>query len=511
VSKTTRKATIVVSDLTFETKPGFALFKNLSITFNTEKSGLVGKNGVGKTILLRNLVGELEPTSGRIERRARIAYLPQDYQIDLNLTVGQTIKAEKEHLALAVLARVGLQRITLDRPMSSLSGGERMKVILAHLLVMDADFLILDEPTNNLDSDSRKAVYDLVQNWSGGLLVVSHDRELLRLMDRIFELSEKGLKIYGGNYDTYIAQKELEDTALERQLSDAEREFRKIKTQAQATKEKQQKRTSHGKNIREKTGMPAIILGKMKETSEKTSSRLSALHELRIEDAAQNVAQAREKILPSNAIHVDLSNTKIPTGKLVAAFKDITFRYPETDKPLFHELSFDVYGPSRISIDGPNGSGKTTLVKLMLGVLKPISGEVIQGLADVAYLDQTVAVLDKEETVLENLRRISNLNEGDGRNWLAKFLFSDQDVFKLVGVLSGGERMRAALACILAGDTPPRLLVLDEPTNNLDLNSIEQIESALSNFKGALIVISHDKEFIKNIGVERSIVLGEVE
>lgn len=484
------------------------LFKNLSVTFGIEKSGLVGKNGVGKTILLRNLVGELEPTGGRIERKGKIAYLPQDYQVDLNLTVGQTMKVEKEHLALTALARVGLQRITLDRTMNSLSGGERMKVILAHLLITDADFLILDEPTNNLDGDSRKVVYNLIQTWSKGLLIVSHDRELLRLMDRILELSEKGLNIYGGNYDAYVAQKGLEEAALERQLSDAEREFKKVKHQAQATKEKQQKRASHGKSIREKTGMPPIILGLMKETSEKTSSRLSALHELRIEDAAKNVAQAREKIAPSNTIHVDLSNTKIPSGKLVVVFKDVTFQYPETDKPLFREISFDVYGPSRVSIDGPNGSGKTTLIKLMLGLLHPNSGEITRGTVDGAYLDQTVAVLNKEETVLENLRRISNLNEDEGRHWLAKFLFSDQDVFKSVGILSGGERMRAALACILAGDTPPKFLILDEPTNNLDLNSIEQIESALLNFKGALVVISHDREFIKSIGVERSINLG---
>lgn len=383
-----------------------------------------------------------------------------------------------------------------------------MKVILAHLLITDADFLILDEPTNNLDSDSRKAVYDLIRTWHGGLLVVSHDRELLGLMDRILELSEKGLKIYGGNYAVYTEQKALEETALERQLSDAERELKKIKRQARTTKEKQQKRASRGKNVREKTGMPAIILGKMKETSEKTSSRLSALHELRIEDAKQKAIQAREKISASNVIHVDLGNTVVPAGKLVVALKKITFQYPDAKQPVFQNLNLEIFGPSRISIDGPNGSGKTTLVKLMLNLLRPASGEIIRGITEVAYLDQTVTILNKDQTVLENLKTISNLNENDGRSWLAKFLFSDTDVFKPAGILSGGERMRAALACILAGKTPPKFLVLDEPTNNLDLSSIEQIESTLSNFQGALVVISHDKGFIKNIGVERSIVLG---
>jgi ATPase subunit of ABC transporter with duplicated ATPase domains len=531
----TQSISIVLTDLAFDMRPGVPLFQNLSIRFGAEKSGLVGKNGTGKTTLLKLIMGEIEPMSGRIEKNANIAYLPQDYQFNLDSTLGDALgiarileaiqqttrgntnKAILETIgsdwdiadrAEKAMARFGLHDMNFSTPLAALSGGERMKVILARLLIGNADFLILDEPTNNLDQNARQAVYDLVRTWSGGLLVVSHDRELLSLVDRILELSSKGLKIYGGDYTAYVAQKALEDAALERQVSDAERELKKVKQQAQTTKEKQQKRMNRGKSIRKKIGMPAIVLGKMKETSEKTSSRLGALHESRIEDAAQNVIRARAGILPSNAIHIDVSDTEVPAGKLVVALKDVSFRYAETDQQVFSDLQFELYGPSRVSIDGPNGSGKTTLLKLMVGALSPTSGEVIRGVSEVAYLDQSVAALDKKKTILENLKARTNLGDTQARSWLGRFLFSDQDVFKAVGVLSGGERIRAALACVLAGATPPKLLVLDEPTNNLDLDTIEQIESALFHYKGALVVVSHDREFIKNIGVERSIQLG---
>lgn len=499
---------INLRDISFETKPGVFLFKNLAIIFDNEKTGLVGKNGTGKTTLIRLINEELKPSTGVIEKHTRIAYLPQDYQIDLKLSVAQTLKTEKKYEALAALARMGLEHIQIDRPMSSLSGGERTRVILASLLVQEADFIILDEPTNNLDQEARQAVYNLIQRWKGGLLVVSHDRTLLNFMDRILELSDKGLKVYGGNYEMYIEQKGLEDEAIQRQLSDAEREAKKVKRQAQATKEKQQKRSSHGKKIAHKLGLPKIILNEMRKHAQQTTGKLKKIHEERITSASEKLKKARGRISPDNRIEVDLSETEIPNSKLVAELKDVSFAYV---KPLFNKFNLSIHGPERLAINGPNGSGKTTLIKLMLGELKPTSGEITLGVDQFAYLDQNVAILDKSKTVLENLKEISGTEESLARNWLARFLFSADNVFKKVEVLSGGERMKAALACILAGDTPPKLLVLDEPTNNLDLNSIEQIESALLNFQGALIVISHDKSFLKSVGIEREVTLQKQE
>ena len=522
---------VIANDISFEVRSGVSIFKNISVRLGSEKSGLVGRNGIGKTILLKLLVGEIEPTEGRIQRIGKISYLPQDYQLNLNQSVADALgitdklealkkikEGKKDNDLIGLIGKdwdihdrvlekfeqLNIKNLALARPLDSLSGGEKTKVTLAKLLISNPDFIILDEPTNNLDYSSRKIIYELIKNWEHGLLVVSHDRNILNLLDQILELSDIGLKIYGGNYDRYKEQKELEEQAAERQLSYAEQELKKTKRQAQKTKEKQQKRSSRGKKIRGKIGMSRSILGKMKETSETTTSRLQKLHLKRIDDAASGLEKAKEKISPENNIDVDLSGTSVPAGKLVAEMRDINFSYGDTGR-LFKNFNLALHGPIRLAINGPNGSGKTTLVKLMLKEVKPLSGEVSLGIEKFSYLDQNIAILDKGKNLIENLKNISGLDDNLARKWLARFLFRGQNVFKKTSMLSGGERIRATLACILAGSKPPQLLILDEPTNNLDLNSIEQIESALSNFRGALIVISHDKNFLKNIGIEQEI------
>ncbi len=523
---------IVLKDVSFEIRNGVFVFKNLSISFGQEKTGLVGKNGVGKTTLLNLITNKLKPISGKIINKSVIGYLPQDYQFNLNKSIAETLGiAEKlktidkinkgstdkelikvvgqdwdiKNRAVEKLSKFNLGNVNFDTLLKDLSGGERMKVVLAGLLIWNADFLIMDEPTNNLDSSSRQAVYNLVKDWKDGLLIVSHDRELLNLMDRIIHLDEKGLKIYGGNYDFYLEQKKLETEALQRQLSDAKKEFKKTKKQAQEVKERQQKRLSHGKKRKDKLGLPKIITNEMKKSAQQTSGKLKIIHETRIDDALQNLVKAKEQISPENLIRVDLGDTEVPRGKLVVEIKNVSFTYLNSSRTIFENLNLTIYGPSRIAIDGPNGSGKTTLIKLVLGQLKPSVGSVYLGLENFVYLDQGVDLLNKSKTLLENLIDFSDLDEVSARNWLSRFLFYGADAFKKIDVLSGGERIKAALACVLAGKNPPQLLILDEPTNNLDLDSIEQIESALSNFKGTLIVVSHDKRFIQNIGVERSI------
>ncbi len=522
---------VVTTDISFEIRSGVSIFQNLSISLNGEKTGLVGKNGSGKTTLLRLLVGELEPTKGKIQRTTEIAYLPQDYQVNLQQTVSEALGIKEKLEALEkiragnkndeslktigedwdiesriseVFAQLKIEQLNLNRLLDTLSGGERTKVVIARLLISEPKFIVLDEPTNNLDHNSREIVYELVRNWKHGLLVVSHDRNLLNLLDQILELSNGNLKIYGGNYDSYKEQKELEEQAAKRQLVSAEQELKKTKRQAQRTKEKQQKRSSQGKKMRDKIGMPKIILGRMKETSEKTSSRLEKLHEKRIEGAISNLETAKSKISPENQINVELSGTKVPTGKLIVEIKNVTFSYDD-EKPLFQNFSISLHGPIRLALNGPNGSGKTTLIKLILKELRPLDGEIVLGIDKFAYLDQGVAILRSDKILVENLKYISGLDDNLARKWLARFLFRGEDVFKKVDTLSGGERMRAALACILAGDKPPQLLILDEPTNNLDLNSIEQIESALLNYQGALVVISHDKNFLRNIGTREEV------
>lgn len=503
-------SSIIADNISFEARAGFPIFKNLSFSLNGEKSGLVGKNGTGKTTLLRLLVGELEPTEGKIQSGVKITYLPQDYQLDLTQTIAEILDLKSsndygiEDKAIKYFEKLNFKNPDFSRQLKTLSGGERMKVVLVKLLISKPDFIILDEPTNNLDHDSKSAVYELIRNWGKGLLVVSHDRELLNLLDQMLELTPKGLSIYGGNYDSYKEQKELEEEAQEKHLITAKEDLKKTKRQAQKTKEKQEKRSAAGKKFRDTGSQPKIILNTMRQWAEKTSSRLKKLHREKMEEAEENFKEAKEKILPKNKINVDLSGTAVPAGKLVVEMEDVSFSYPDGGG-LFKDFNLAIHGPARIAINGPNGSGKTTLVRLILGELEPLSGEIFLGVERFAYLDQNTLILDNEKKLVENVKEISGLEDDEARVWLARFLFRADTAFKKAGVLSGGEQMRAVLACILAGEKPPQLLILDEPTNNLDLDSIERIESALLNFRGTLIVISHDREFLDNVGVEREI------
>jgi len=502
---------IIGDDISFELQDGSFLFKNLSFSLNNEKSGLVGKNGVGKTTLLKLLAGELKPTIGKINKQANISYLPQDYQLDITQTIFEAlnIKNNSDHgiedKIINHFKKMNFIDIDFSRPLKTLSGGERMKVVIVKLLISNPDFIILDEPTNNLDYDSKSIVYEIIKNWNKGLLVVSHDRELLNLLDQILELTPKGLSVYGGNYDSYRMQKDIEEEALEKQLVTNKENFNKTKKQAQKTKEKQEKRSSLGKKSRDTGSESKMALNTMKGWAEKTSSKLEKIHKERVGDATKKLKEAKERILPKNKINVDLSETIVPSGKLIIKIKDINFSYKNSSKNLLSDFNLIIHGPAHIAINGPNGIGKTTLVKLITGELKPLSGEVYLGVDRISYLDQGVTILDSKKSLFDNIKELSKLEDYEVRVWLARFLFRADDAFKKVSSLSGGERMRAALACVLAGEKPPQLLILDEPTNNLDIDSIERIESALLNFKGVLIVISHDNEFLNKIGIDREV------
>lgn len=505
----------------------------VSLSFGMEKTGIVGKNGTGKTTLLRLLMHELEPTSGVVTVITELAYLAQDYQFNLKQTIAEALgvshileaiaklkdDSQNEKLlevvgtnwdvearAIKLLEDFGFHGVVLSKKMNELSGGERMKVALASLFVFSERFIVMDEPTNNLDAQSREVLYSYIANWKHGMLVVSHDRKLLELVDQIAEVSPKGVSLYGGNYEYYETQKQAEKETAVRLFITAQQEFKKIKKQSQAVRARQEKRVSHAKKHAATQNIPKILLGAMKTSGEETAGMLRTMHDERVAGAHERLSAAKENIPPENQIHVDLSKTEVPKGKRMLEVAGVSFDYADT-KNLISNISFSVYGQERIAITGPNGSGKTTLIKLLLKELTPKQGSVIVGTERIAYLDQTVTILNSEQTVLENVARISELPTDESREWLAGFLFFGKDVLKKVKVLSGGERIRAGLAAILAGTHPAQLLILDEPTNNLDLDSIEQLESALLNYRGNLLVISHDQAFLDAIGIERYISL----
>jgi len=512
------------------TPDGRVLFDNLSLAFGRERTGLVGRNGVGKTTLLRLLTGDQAPAAGAIGRAGRVGVLRQTLQPPPGATVADLLGAAE---ALAVLARieaggaddddwadsdwglpariddalieVGLAGLEHGRAADTLSGGQLTRLSLAALLVAEPDVILLDEPTNNLDVEARAFVVAFLRGWKGGAVVVSHDRTLLREMDRIVELSALGARVYGGNYDLYAERKAQEREAAERDLSVAERETARVDREVQQEREKKARRDGAGKRAAQRGGAPKILLGAMKRRAEESSGKAERLADRLRDDAGEALDAARANVERVRALAFDLPSSGLAAGKTVLAFEDVAFGYGET--PVIADLSLKIVGPERVAVVGPNGAGKTTLIRLAAGELQPSAGRVTRG-ARAVLLDQQTAILEGGETILEAFRR---LNPGAGVNdaqaALARFLFRNTAAHQVVGSLSGGERLRAALACVLSGAEPPQLLILDEPTNHLDLQSIEAVEAALAGYDGALLVVSHDCDFLEAIGIDREVAL----
>ena len=521
-------ASIILSNLSLSTPDGRSLLSSIDLTFAAERTGLVGRNGVGKTTLLASILGEHVPQSGRVLINGTIGLLRQGVQpppdatvadlFDVRQALGLMRRAERGEISADDIATIdwtlearlqtALARLGFDpspeTQLSRLSGGQITRVRLAALVFGQPDFLLLDEPTNNLDQDGRKAVTDLLAAWRGGAIVVSHDRNLLETMDTIVELTSLGATRYGGNFSRYREQKALELAAVRHDLAHAERRLCEIDGKAQATAERKDRKDSGGKKKRAKGDMPRILAGARKDRSEDTGGKLAQIAERRRAEALEAADTARRRIEVLQPLSVKLPATGLPAGREVAWLDDVTAGY-RPEQPVLRDLSFTIVGPERVALVGPNGSGKTTLLKLIAGELRPFSGTV-RVRPDFALFDQKISLLDPVLSILENFGR---LNPAAGANAchaaLARFMFRADAALQVVGSLSGGQMFRAGLACVLGGTRPPSLLILDEPTNHLDIESIEAVEAGLRAYDGALLVVSHDEAFLQAIGIGRRI------
>jgi len=522
---------ITFSKVTWATPDGHALLSNLDLTFGAERAGLVGRNGVGKTTLMKLVTGELSPQAGTVSVDGTLGFLRQIVQVAEEETVASLFgivdalallgraergEAEAEELAeadwtletrlAAVLTHVGLEA-EAGTPLAALSGGQRTRAALAALVFRAPDFLLLDEPTNNLDREGRRAVIDMLAGWRAGAIVVSHDRELLETMDAIVELTTLGATRYGGNWSAYRERKMLELSAAHRDLADAEKHATEVARTMQAIAERKAHKDSAGRRKKARGDLPRIVLGGMKRRAEATSGANARLAESRQAQAADAVASARERIEILQPLTVAVPPTHLPPGRTVLKMDGVTAGYvPE--RSIIHDLSFTMTGPERVAVTGPNGSGKTTLLALVTGALQPWQGSV-RCPVDFAMLDQRVSLLDPAHSIRDNFRRINpDADENACRAALARFMFRADAALQVAGSLSGGQLLRAGLACVLGGGTPPALLILDEPTNHLDIDSIEAVEAGLRAYDGALLVVSHDEPFLEAIGVTRRLELG---
>jgi ATPase subunit of ABC transporter with duplicated ATPase domains len=522
---------ITLDGLTYRAPDGRTLFEDLTLAFGAERTGLVGANGAGKTTLIRLILGELAPAAGTVTTRGRIGVLRQSLAPAPGSSIADLLGAADGLARLArieggegseadladadwalparlegALADAGLSGIDLSRPAASLSGGEATRAHLARLLIEAPDLILLDEPTNNLDAQAREAVRRVLANWRGGALAASHDRALLREMDRIVEISGLGVRVYGGGYDLYVERRDAEAAAAARDLESATRDAKRVEREIQATRERQDQRDSGGRRAKARGDQPKIILNAMGARAEQTRAGQQHLADRKRTDAQAALEAARERVELVRRLGFALPSSNLAAGKLVLAFDEVTFAWPG-QAPLLESVTFKMTGPRRLAVAGPNGSGKTTLIGLATGQLPPSAGRVTRGTRAV-MLDQRAGVLRDEESLLENYRRLNpEADDNAAYAALARFLFRNLAALKPAGALSGGERLRAALACVLMGVRPPQLIVLDEPTNHLDLASIEAIEAALAAYDGALLVVSHDEDFLAGVGVDETLTL----
>jgi ATPase subunit of ABC transporter with duplicated ATPase domains len=523
---------ITVSNLAWSTPDGRPVLSNLDLSFGSERTGLVGRNGVGKSTLLRLIAAELQPQAGSISLAGTLGVLRQAVQVDPTETVADLFgiadaldllaraargDADAEALAHAdwtlearlaeALGRLGLD-VSPGTRLGTLSGGQRTRLGLAALVFAEPDFILLDEPTNNLDCNGRRAVIDLLAGWRSGAIVVSHDRELLETLDAIVELTSLGATRYGGNFSHYRECKALELAAARHDLADAEKRVAEVAERAQATTERQARRDSAGRRKRAKGDIPRIQLNKLRSSAETTGGANARLAERRNDQALEDAAVARRKIEILHPLTVTVPPTGLPASRPVLRVDGVNAGYAP-GRAVLRDLSFTVTGPERIAVTGPNGSGKTTLLALIAGNLAPWAGTVRLA-ADIAVLDQEVALLDAASTIRDNFRRLNpEADETACRASLARFMFRADAALQTVGSLSGGQLLRAALACVL-GVHPPQLLILDEATNNLDLDSIAAVEAGLRAYDGALLVVSHDEAFLEAIGITRRLELRPV-
>ena len=560
------------------------LFTDLSAVFSAPLTGLIGDNGAGKTTLFRLIHGDINPSQGTISTPPHIAYLPQDlglsghqhladifgitkilqaldalesgeYSPSLYDTIGdawdieeRTLVALAEHGFGPALTTTDTQarRNLLMRPLSTFSGGQTVTAALTALLYSDPEFILLDEPTNNLDSSAKNRLYTALETLTCPALIISHDRDLLEHVNVIAELhaDRQGLahlRLFEGNYSTYRQALEAEQQAAQRRVTEAKNEARKAVRERAENQIKLDRNARRGREFERSKRKPGMAMGLDKNSSERSAGKLHTAHESMVADARAAVGEAQKNLRVQERIYLELVQDALPLGRKVLELHRVKndscastpqsadLKNAHTQNTVSRETqpykvdyllqiqdfpeALILTGPEHLRITGANGSGKTTLLEAIAHAKDPEYRSPVQPAYRVdyclegAYIPQRIT-LDPQLTLLQSVQRTNpGVSEQHLRDQLARLLFRRESVHHKTGELSGGERFRAAVAQVLLADPVPQLLMLDEPTNNLDISSVDWLVQALEAYTGALIVVSHDEDFCRRIRIDRTLAL----
>ena len=527
---------LILHDISYKHPDRTLLFSHISFALAArEKIAILGNNGSGKSTLLKIIAGELQPASGTVKADTAPYYVPQIFGQFDHLTIAEALKVQHKLSALDEILRGNaieehfstlnddwtleercdealsywqVNHLKLDQKLGTLSGGQKTKVFLAGMAVHQSDFILLDEPSNHLDVQARTLLYDMILETPATLLVVSHDRKLLNLVDRVAQLDKNGITMYGGNYQFYAEQKEIELHALNQHLKSKEKALRNAKEKEREAVERQNKLDSRGKKKQEKAGVARIMLNTLRNNAENSTSKLKSVHAEKISGISQEFQELRSSVPDVARMKIDLADSQLRTGKLLFSASKINFAY-DKQQVWKEDLDFELRSAERVLLKGANSSGKTTLIKIILGTLEPQKGSVTRQENKVIFVDQDYSLIDGQLKVYQQAQKFNDgaLLEHEVKIRLNRFLFGMETWDKSCNALSGGEKMRLMLCCLTISSQSPDIIILDEPTNNLDIQNIDIMIAAISAYTGTLIVVSHDEHFLEQIKPERVVEL----
>lgn len=528
---------LTIENLSYSHPNKDLLFQGLHWSVNKlEKVALVGNNGVGKTTFLKIIAGELSPTIGTVSTDEAPYYIPQVFGQYNHLSIAQALQVEEKLTALhgilngdasaenfqqlkedwtieercqSALSYWGLENVQLFDKLNSLSGGQKTKVFLAGLLIHNPAFILLDEPTNHLDLSSRELLISYLHSVKSTVIVVSHDRKLLNSLNTTCELLADGIKTYGGNYEFYKAQKDIELEALSQEIRSKEKALKNAKATERDALERKKRQDARAKKYLSSAGLPKIVSNAWKGNAEKSAGKLAGVHAEKTSIIKEELSNLRANQPLEDQMKLDFESSALHTGKNIFLAENMNFSYPGEGPVWKENITLRILSGDRLVIKGDNGSGKTTLIKLILGVLKPTEGESLVASVKHVYIDQDYSLIKDDLTVLEQAMayNVSSLLDHEVKTRLNRFLFSKDEWDKPCSYLSGGEKMRLVICCLNISNQAPDIMVLDEPTNNLDIQNIDILTNAVNDYLGTLIVVSHDAVFLESINISKTVEL----